>query len=78
MTTPVFPDMPAGAMIVFPAEVVHCATPYVGKNPRITFAWNINRTPVAGTADDEARGIPKRRIETLHIDLLWIYMRKEK
>lgn len=61
MTTPVFPEMPAGAMIVFPAEVVHCVTPYDGTRPRITFAWNINRTPATGTADDEARGIPKRR-----------------
>lgn len=61
MTTPVFPEMPAGAMIVFPAEVVHCVTPYDGTRPRITFAWNINRTPAAGTADDETRGIPKRR-----------------
>jgi hypothetical protein len=61
MTTPVFPEMPGGAMIVFPAEVVHCVTPYDGTRPRITFAWNISRTPTAGTADDEARGIPKRR-----------------
>ena len=61
MTTPVFPNMPGGAMIVFPSEVVHCVTPYEGDRPRITFAWNINRTPHAGTADDEARGIPKRR-----------------
>jgi hypothetical protein len=60
MTTPVFPEMPAGAMVIFPAEVVHCVTPYEGDRPRITFAWNISRKAVAGTASDEARGIPAR------------------
>jgi hypothetical protein len=43
MTTPVFPAMPAGAMVVFPAEIVHCVTPYDDTRPHITFAWNINR-----------------------------------
>jgi hypothetical protein len=61
MTTPVFPDMPAGAMVIFPSEVVHCVTPYEGTRPRITYAWNINRKPHGGTSDDETRGIPKRR-----------------
>lgn len=52
--------MPAGAMVVLPAEVVHCVTPHDGAQPRITFAWNINRIPTTDTADDEARSIPKR------------------
>ncbi len=60
MTTPVFPDMPAGAMVIFPAEVVHCVTPYEGDKPRITFAWNISRTAVAGNAANADRGIPER------------------
>ena len=60
MTTPVFPDMPAGAMIVFPAEVVHCVTPYEGERPRITYAWNIGRKAVAGTAASAAKGVPER------------------
>lgn len=53
--------MPAGAMIVLPEEIVHCVTPYDGTRSRITFAWNINSTQTAGTADDEARGTPKCR-----------------
>jgi predicted 2-oxoglutarate/Fe(II)-dependent dioxygenase YbiX len=61
MTTPAFPEMPAGAMIVLPEEIVHCVTPYDGTRSRITFAWNINSTQTAGTADDEARGTPKCR-----------------
>ena len=49
-----------GAMIVFPAEVVHCVTPYEGERPRITYAWNIGRKAVAGTAASAAKGVPER------------------
>ena len=43
MTTPFFPPVTAGTMMIWPAEVVHCVTPYAGERPRITLAWNISR-----------------------------------
>ncbi len=42
------PPMPAGTMIIFPGQVVHCVNPYTGRTPRITIAWNINVQPVPG------------------------------
>ena len=43
MTTPYYPQMVPGTMLIWPSEVVHCVTPYVGKRPRITLAWNLSR-----------------------------------
>lgn len=59
MTTPHFPQLKPGAMIIFPSTAVHFATPYRGTSlPRITLSWNINKTPLAERpADDELRGI---------------------
>ncbi len=59
MTTPHFPQLRPGSMIIFPSTVVHFATPYRGETrPRITLSWNLNKTPLASRpADDEARGI---------------------
>jgi len=42
VTTPFIPDMPPGTMLIFPSEVVHYVSPYLGERPRITLAWNIN------------------------------------
>ena len=43
VTTPFFPRVEPGTMLIWPSEVVHCVTPYTGKRPRITLAWNISR-----------------------------------
>jgi len=43
MTTPLFPGMTAGTMIIFPSQLVHAVNPYTGKRPRITMSWNINK-----------------------------------
>lgn len=66
MTTPYFPQLRPGAMVVFPSTMVHFATPYRGETrPRITISWNINKAPLPGRpADDAERGItahPDRR-----------------
>jgi hypothetical protein len=50
MTTPLIPDMQPGTLIMFPSKAVHCVTPYTGKSPRITLAWNIDSEPVPGDA----------------------------
>ena len=59
MSTPHFPQLRVGSMIIFPSTAVHFATPYRGTSlPRITIAWNINSAPLAERpADDEVRGI---------------------
>jgi hypothetical protein len=48
MTSPVYPVMPAGTMIIFPSQLVHYVNPYSGRRPRITLSWNINATAVPG------------------------------
>lgn len=42
MTTPLTPEMPPGTMLIFPAQLVHCVSPYHGQRPRLTLAWNLN------------------------------------
>jgi hypothetical protein len=50
MSTPCAPLLTPGMMIMFPGQAVHCVTPYLGKKPRITMSWNINRQAVPGEA----------------------------
>ncbi len=59
MSSPHFPQLRPGSMIVFPSAVVHFATPYRGTRlPRITLSWNLNKAPFASRPDDDAiRGI---------------------
>lgn len=42
VTNPILPELRAGSMIVFPAQIIHCVNPYIGAGPRITLAWNLN------------------------------------
>ena len=49
MTTPFFPGMVAGTMLIFPSQLVHSVNPYAGKRPRITLSWNINKNVLPGT-----------------------------
>ncbi len=58
MSNNYMPDFKAGSMIVFPASVVHMVTPYRGKHPRITIAWNINETALLPRSKEESIGIP--------------------
>jgi hypothetical protein len=48
MTSPVYPPMPAGTMIIFPSQLVHYVNPYTGRRPRITLSWNINDRAIPG------------------------------
>ena len=57
MTTPFFPPMETGTMMIWPAEVVHCVTPYTGERPRITLAWNISRRKGELGQSDEFEGV---------------------
>ena len=49
MTTPCAPIMKEGLMIMFPGQVVHCVSPYMGERPRITLSWNINKVQIEGS-----------------------------
>lgn len=42
VTRELWPDMHAGAMVLFPAELVHHVHPYHGTAPRLTLAWNFS------------------------------------
>jgi hypothetical protein len=47
MSTPHFPLLKPGTMVMFPSTAVHMVTPYVGtQTPRITLTWNINAEPL--------------------------------
>ena len=48
MTTPLVPDMQPGTLVMFPSEIMHFVTPYTGKSPRITLAWNIDCQKIPG------------------------------
>jgi hypothetical protein len=50
MTTPFFPGMAAGTMLIFPSQLVHTVNPYAGIRPRITLSWNINKHALPGPA----------------------------
>jgi predicted 2-oxoglutarate/Fe(II)-dependent dioxygenase YbiX len=58
MTTPLVPDMQPGTLLMFPSEVLHCVTPYTGKSPRITLAWNTDSRTNPG--DAIPGGLPER------------------
>ncbi len=51
MTTPQGPKSEPGMMVIFPSSLVHFVHAYRGKVPRITLAWNINETMIAGTKE---------------------------
>ncbi len=48
MTTPFLPGLNAGAMLIFPSQLVHAVNPYTGNRPRITLSWNINKFALPG------------------------------
>ena len=48
MTSPIFPELHAGSMIIFPSQIIHAVNPYGGSRPRITLSWNINSHAVPG------------------------------
>jgi hypothetical protein len=58
MTTPLVPDITPGTLVFSPGSVVRTVTPYTGKSPRITLAWNIDRRFVPG--DAIPGGLPER------------------
>ena len=48
MTNPAILKMRAGAMVAFPAALVHAVHPHEGARPRITLAWNITEKELPG------------------------------
>jgi hypothetical protein len=40
------PEVREGAFLMFPGWMVHLVSPYYGRRPRITFAWNVNEHPL--------------------------------
>jgi len=51
VTRPLVPDMPAGTMLAFAGEYLHCVNAYRGVHPRITLSWNITRERLVPGAD---------------------------
>ncbi len=47
-TKPLVIKLVPGRMMMFPGAVLHFVTPYRGKSPRITMAWNINPKMLPG------------------------------
>ena len=52
MTNPIYPDMSAGTMMIFPGYILHTVSAYSGVRPRITIAWNINERELPGSLGD--------------------------
>lgn len=48
MTNPVILKMRPGAMVAFPANLVHAVHPHEGPRPRVTLAWNITEGRLPG------------------------------
>lgn len=49
VTAPFYPGMATGSMLIFPSQLVHVVNPYLGKRPRITLSWNINKDAVTAS-----------------------------
>jgi hypothetical protein len=58
VTTLLYMDPVPGNMIIWPAPYVHYVTPYAGKQPRITLAWNIGRLPGDEGGDKARSNVP--------------------
>ncbi len=56
MTRLLIPQMPAGAMLIFPGVTVHGVNPYFGSKPRMTLSWNINQRALPGHARTDFEG----------------------
>ena len=52
MTTPFYPEVAAGSMLIFPGRLVHHVAAYAGTRPRITMVWNINTAQLSGKVSD--------------------------
>jgi hypothetical protein len=42
VTRELAPELRAGALVLFPCQMVHYVHPYTGRRPRITIAWNLS------------------------------------
>ncbi len=51
-THPLVPNLQPGTMMIFPGQITHFVSPYMGENPRITISMNINPEALPGTAFD--------------------------
>ncbi len=51
-TSQIYPPMNPGCMVIFPSFVSHYVTPFVGTEPRISIAWNIDDSKLPGRPND--------------------------
>lgn len=51
-THPLVPNLQPGTMMIFPGQLTHFVSPYMGETPRITISMNINPEALPGTAFD--------------------------
>ena len=51
----IIPREPHGRMIIFPANLTHQVTPYHGRRPRISIAWNLSPEKVVGDLVHDGR-----------------------
>jgi len=52
VTQLLMPELRAGSLLIFPAELIHAVNPYAGERPRITLSWNVNLQRLPGSAAD--------------------------
>lgn len=50
VTTLYRPNLQPGAMLIFPAQLVHSVNAYRGGRPRITMSWNVSAQAIPGSA----------------------------
>ncbi len=58
MTNPLYPELVAGTLMLFPGFLLHEVSAYPGQRPRITIAWNINETEIPGSLRDPVQYRP--------------------
>ncbi len=62
VTRPLVPDLPAGTMLAFAGEYLHCVNTYRGARPRITLSWNITRERLAPEAGSPGSPEPRAAV----------------
>ena len=53
MTNALCPEFRTGAMLIFPAQMMHYVKTFTGERPRISVSWNMNPKPLPGSPTDQ-------------------------